>query len=162
MDTPDPRPLNRQGYLQVLFLSKNHHWLEQATRNNYISQYHRELPYAAEFQPSCILHTLGPCLFVYSFNCSYAEGFLVVFDMRQCKITEVLIWRHVVNVPKTATTFRGILICVIFRPGICKNTFLCSVLHWRIIMIKRFFSGLSSCMCTRGQCTHKLYICVLS
>jgi hypothetical protein len=54
--------------------------LEQATRNNYISQYHRELPYAAEFQPSCILHTLGPCLFVYSFNCSYAEGFLVVFD----------------------------------------------------------------------------------
>ena len=57
------------------------------TRNNYISQYHRELPYAAEFQSSCILHTLGPCLFVYSFNCSYAEGFLVVFDMRQCKIT---------------------------------------------------------------------------
>jgi hypothetical protein len=61
--------------------------LEQATRNNYISQYHRELPYAAEFQPSCILHTLGPCLFVYSVNCTYAEGFLVVFDMRQCKIT---------------------------------------------------------------------------
>jgi hypothetical protein len=78
---------NRQGYLQVLFLSKNHHWLEQATRKNYISQYHRELPYAAEFQPSCILHTLGPCPFVYSFNCTYAEGFLVVFDMHQCKIT---------------------------------------------------------------------------
>ena len=52
-----------------------------------ISQYHRELPYAAEFQPSCILHTLGPWFFVYSFNCSYAEGFLVVFDMCQCKIT---------------------------------------------------------------------------
>ena len=27
----------------------------------------------------CILHTLGSCLFVYSFNCTYAEGFLVVF-----------------------------------------------------------------------------------
>jgi hypothetical protein len=36
---------------------------------------------------------------------------------------------------------KQILIYVIFRPGICKNTFLCSVLHWRIIIIKRFFSG---------------------
>ena len=29
---------------------------------------------------------------------------------------EVFIWRHVVYVPKSSTTFRGILICVIFRP----------------------------------------------
>ena len=28
---------------------------------------------------------------------------------------EVFIWRHVVYVPKSSTTFRGILICVIFR-----------------------------------------------
>ena len=59
---------------------------------------------------------------------------------------EVFIWRHVVNVPKTSTTFRGILICVIFRPGICKNTILCSVLHWRIIMIKRICSGVHACV----------------
>jgi hypothetical protein len=30
---------------------------------------------------------------------------------------EVFIWRHVVYVPKLSTTFRGILICVIFRPS---------------------------------------------
>jgi hypothetical protein len=59
---------------------------------------------------------------------------------------EVFIWRHVVNVPKTSTRCRGILICVISRSGICKNTFLCSVLHWRIIMIKRFFSGFHACV----------------
>ena len=35
---------------------------------------------------------------------------------------------------------------VIFRPGICKNIFLCSVLHWRIIRIKRFFSGVHACV----------------
>ena len=35
---------------------------------------------------------------------------------------EVFIWRHVVYIPKSWTTFRGILICAIFRPGICKNT----------------------------------------
>jgi hypothetical protein len=29
---------------------------------------------------------------------------------------ELFIWRHVVYVPKSSTTFRGILICVIFRP----------------------------------------------
>jgi hypothetical protein len=29
---------------------------------------------------------------------------------------EVFIWRHVVYVPKSSTTFRGILICVVFRP----------------------------------------------
>jgi hypothetical protein len=29
---------------------------------------------------------------------------------------EVFIWRHVVYVPKSSTTFRGILISVIFRP----------------------------------------------
>ena len=29
---------------------------------------------------------------------------------------EVFIWRHVVYVPKSSKTFRGILICVIFRP----------------------------------------------
>ena len=29
---------------------------------------------------------------------------------------EVFIWRHVVYVPKSSTTFRRILICVIFRP----------------------------------------------
>ena len=59
---------------------------------------------------------------------------------------EVFIWCHVVNVPKSSTTFRGILICAIFKPGICKNTFLCSVLHWRIISIKRFFSGVHACV----------------
>jgi hypothetical protein len=35
---------------------------------------------------------------------------------------------------------------MIFRPGICKNIFLCSVLHWRIIRIKRFFSGVHACV----------------
>jgi hypothetical protein len=36
---------------------------------------------------------------------------------------KVFIWRHVFYVPKSSTTFRGILICVIFsRPRICKNT----------------------------------------
>jgi hypothetical protein len=30
---------------------------------------------------------------------------------------EVFIWPHVVYVPKLSTTFRGILICVIFRPS---------------------------------------------
>jgi hypothetical protein len=29
---------------------------------------------------------------------------------------EVFIWRHVFYVPKSSITFRGILICVIFRP----------------------------------------------
>ena len=29
---------------------------------------------------------------------------------------EVFIWRHVVYIPKSWTTFRGILICAIFRP----------------------------------------------
>ena len=53
--------------------------------------------------------------------------------------------RHVVNVPKSST-FRGILICAIFRPGICKNTFLWSVLDWRIISIKRFFSWVHACV----------------
>ena len=52
-----------------------------------------------------------------------------------------MIFTHVVNVPTSLTTFRGILIGVIFRPGICKNIFLCWVLHWRIIRIKRSFSG---------------------
>ena len=33
-----------------------------------------------------------------------------------CSKLEVFIWRHVVYVPKLSTTFRGILICVIFRP----------------------------------------------
>jgi hypothetical protein len=69
---------------------------------------------------------------------------------------EVFIWRHVVNVPTSSTTFRGILICVIFRPGICKNIFLCSVLHWRIIRIKRFFSGKR---CLQGR--HLNYTCAL-
>ena len=32
-----------------------------------------------------------------------------------CKL-EVFIWRRVVYVPKSSTTFRGILICVTFRP----------------------------------------------
>jgi hypothetical protein len=45
-----------------------------------------------------------------------------------------------------STTFRGMLICVIFRPGICKNIFLCSVLHWIIIRIKRFFSWVHACV----------------
>ena len=59
---------------------------------------------------------------------------------------EVFIWHHFVNMPTSSTTFCGILICVIFRPGICKNIFLCSVLHWRIIRIKRFFSGVHACI----------------
>jgi hypothetical protein len=33
-----------------------------------------------------------------------------------CSKLEVLIWRHVVYLPKLLTTFRGILICVMFRP----------------------------------------------
>ena len=33
-----------------------------------------------------------------------------------CSKLEVFIWRHVVYMPKLSTTFRGILICVIFRP----------------------------------------------
>jgi hypothetical protein len=33
-----------------------------------------------------------------------------------CSKLEIFIWRHVVYVPKSSTTFRGILICVIFRP----------------------------------------------
>ena len=33
-----------------------------------------------------------------------------------CSKLEVFIWRHVVYVAKSSTTFRGILICVIFRP----------------------------------------------
>ena len=33
-----------------------------------------------------------------------------------CSKLEVFIWRHVIYVPKLSTTFRGILICVIFRP----------------------------------------------
>jgi hypothetical protein len=51
---------------------------------------------------------------------------------------EVFIWCRVVHVPKSSTIFRGILIWAIFRPVICENTFLCSVLHWRIISIKRW------------------------
>ena len=31
-----------------------------------------------------------------------------------CSKLEVFIWRHVVYVPRSSTTFRGILICVIF------------------------------------------------
>ena len=53
---------------------------------------------------------------------------------------------HAPVVPTSSTTFRGILICVIFRPGICKNIFLCSVLHWRIIRIKQLFSGVHACV----------------
>ena len=41
---------------------------------------------------------------------------------------EAFIWCHVVNVTKSSTTFHGILICQIFRPVICNNTFSCSVL----------------------------------
>jgi hypothetical protein len=33
-----------------------------------------------------------------------------------CSNLEVFIWRHIVYVPKSSITFRGILICVIFRP----------------------------------------------
>ena len=33
-----------------------------------------------------------------------------------CSKLEVFIWRHIVYVPKSSTAFRGILICVIFRP----------------------------------------------
>jgi hypothetical protein len=33
-----------------------------------------------------------------------------------CSKLEVFIWRHVVYVTKSSTIFRGILICVIFRP----------------------------------------------
>jgi hypothetical protein len=39
-----------------------------------------------------------------------------------CSKLQVFIWRHLVYVPKLSTTFRGILICVILGPGICKNT----------------------------------------
>jgi hypothetical protein len=35
---------------------------------------------------------------------------------KQITKKKVFIWRHVVYVPKSSTTFRGILICVIFRP----------------------------------------------
>jgi hypothetical protein len=49
-------------------------------------------------------------------------------------------------VPKSSTTFSGILICAIFRPGICKNIILCAVLHGRIISIKQFFSGVHACV----------------
>ena len=34
---------------------------------------------------------------------------------------EVIIWRHVVNVPKSSTTFRWILTCAIFIPRIKFN-----------------------------------------
>jgi hypothetical protein len=34
-----------------------------------------------------------------------------------CFKLEVFIWCHVVNVPKSSIAFRGILICVIYRPG---------------------------------------------
>ena len=59
---------------------------------------------------------------------------------------EVFIWCRVVNVPKSSTTFRGILIWAICRPVICENVLLCPVLHWRIISIKRFFSGVHACV----------------
>ena len=45
--------------------------------------------------------------------------------------SETFIWRHVVNLPKSSTTCRRILNLCDFRPRICKNIFLCSVLHWR-------------------------------
>ena len=57
---------------------------------------------------------------------------------------EVFIWRHVVNVPKSSTT-QNFNFCY-FRPGICKNIFVCSVLHCRIISIKLFFSGVHACV----------------
>ena len=63
--------------------------------------------------------------------------------------------------PKSSTTFRGILICANFRPKIFSFfTFLYSVLHWRIISIKRFFSGVHACV-NGSRCSHKLYINVL-
>ena len=36
--------------------------------------------------------------------------------VHEAKKLEVFIWRHVVYMPKLSTTFRRILICVIFRP----------------------------------------------
>jgi hypothetical protein len=33
-----------------------------------------------------------------------------------CSKLEVFIWRHAVYVPKLSTTFRGILICLVFKP----------------------------------------------
>jgi hypothetical protein len=73
------------------------------------------------------------------FSLISAKGFLVKFVYREV-ITlnvawslrfklEVFIWRHAVNVPKSSTTFRGILICAIFRPGICKNNTFLSTLR---------------------------------
>jgi hypothetical protein len=62
---------------------------------------------------SCILHTLGPFLFVYSFNCSYAEGFLVVFDMRQCKITLKMspaLYRTINNQTDSNLLQRGVIL----------------------------------------------------
>jgi hypothetical protein len=58
---------------------------------------------------------------------------------------EVFIWRHAVNVPKSSTTFRRILICAIFRPGICKNNTIYNIefknYKYKTLLFK------SSCMC---------------
>jgi hypothetical protein len=58
-----------------------------------------------------------PDLYVLNWKSSY-DVMLLMFQSRQ---------QH----------FAGILICVIFRPGICKNnTFLSTILNLRIISIK--------------------------
>ena len=46
-------------------------------------------------------------------SCMYKSVFGKINKLQKKK---VFIWRHVVYVPKSSTTFRGILICVIFRP----------------------------------------------
>ena len=41
-----------------------------------------------------------------------------------CSKLEVFKWHHVVYVPKSSTTFRGILICVIFRPRVMQEYYM--------------------------------------
>jgi hypothetical protein len=47
-----------------------------------------------------------------------------------CSKLEVFICRHVVYVPKSSTTFREILICVIFRPRDMQEYYAIIALHW--------------------------------
>jgi hypothetical protein len=47
-------------------------------------------------------------------SCMYKSVFGKINKLQKKK---VFIWRHVVYVPKSSTTFRGILICVICRPS---------------------------------------------
>jgi hypothetical protein len=151
--TPDITVTDYNGSTNASPAKKLHYFQQHLGLPSSISARLRAPNHNNEWQlsPLSILHMYGyPCCAYIGVSQDICYLSMIRFvekghrAMNESKINRLQcscsIKRHEndVNVPtiKSSTTFRGILICAIFRLEICKNTCVCSVLHWRIISKK--------------------------